>query len=638
MTVDEAGSARAGSEPKAKVFISYAREDMAFVDRLDAALATRGFEPLVDRTDIYAFEDWWKRIEALIARADAVVFVLSPDAVASEVALKEIDFAASLNKRFAPIVCREVDGHTVPEALRRLNWIDFGNAAQFDERMDRLAEALATDIDWVRKHTEFGEAARRWAEAGRPGPRGLLLRSPVLEEAERWIAARPPGAPPPTEETQALVTESRRAATRRRNVLTGGLAAGLVVALGLAGLAYWQRGVAVEQERIAQAQRSLAIQERDRALLTQSRFLADVAQQNTRADDAGTAVLLALEALPDARASVSRPYAHEAETALAGALQDLRETAMFEAHAREVSQAVFSPDGRRIATGSVDGTVRIWDVESRQIVGVLEGHAGWISDVSFSPDGRRIVTASEDKTARIWETATFRTILILSGHTDVIYRAKFSPDGRRVVTASGDKTARVWDTEDGRVLTQIAGFSALASDASFSPDGQRLVIATRENVAHIWDAETGQALVELKAASGISNAQFSPDGRRVLTLSSIADGMRLWDAQTGREVLFLRAEGAWRAAFSRDGKLVAANSGDKAVRIWDLASEKPIAVLRHPDYVYSSVFSPDGQEVITTSRDRVVRLWRWDASAKIMMLRRADAVKSAAFAPIINES
>src|SRR5712692_1948500 len=93
---------------KARVFISYSRKDMAFADRLEAALRARGIEPLIDRSEIYAFEDWWKRIEALIARADTVVFVLSPDAVASEVALKELAYGTSLNKRFAPIVCRRV--------------------------------------------------------------------------------------------------------------------------------------------------------------------------------------------------------------------------------------------------------------------------------------------------------------------------------------------------------------------------------------------------------------------------------------------------------------------------------------------------------------------------------------------------
>ena len=79
---------------------------MAFTDRIEAALKARGFEPLIDRTEIYAFEDWWKRIEAIIGRADTMVFVLSPGRMASEVALKEVAYAASLNKRLAPIVCR----------------------------------------------------------------------------------------------------------------------------------------------------------------------------------------------------------------------------------------------------------------------------------------------------------------------------------------------------------------------------------------------------------------------------------------------------------------------------------------------------------------------------------------------------
>ena len=92
-----------GSGTKARVFISYSRKDIAFADRLEAALKARGFDVLIDRQEIYAFEDWWKRIEALIGRADTVVFVLSPDAVKSDVALKEITYAASLNKRFAPI-------------------------------------------------------------------------------------------------------------------------------------------------------------------------------------------------------------------------------------------------------------------------------------------------------------------------------------------------------------------------------------------------------------------------------------------------------------------------------------------------------------------------------------------------------
>jgi hypothetical protein len=218
---------------------------MAFVDRLEAALKVRGFEPLIDRIEIYAFEEWWVRIEALIASADTVVFVLSPDSAGSEVALKEVAFATSLNKRLAPIICRRVDDKSLPDALAKLNFVFFEDDARFEASADRLGEALNTDISWIRKHTEIGEQARRWASAGRPG--GLLLRSPGLEQAEHWIAAAPKSAPPATVEIRTFIGESRRATTRRRNILTGSLAAGLVLALALAGLAYWQRGIAVAQ-------------------------------------------------------------------------------------------------------------------------------------------------------------------------------------------------------------------------------------------------------------------------------------------------------------------------------------------------------------------------------------------------------
>jgi TIR domain len=143
-SISHAAEGESEEQSTAKVFISYSRKDIAFADRLEAALKARGFEPLIDRTEIYAFEEWWSRIEALIARADTVVFVLSPDSVASEVALKEVEFAASLNKRFAPIVFCSVQEKLVPEALAKLHFIFFDDAARFEQSADQLAAALNT--------------------------------------------------------------------------------------------------------------------------------------------------------------------------------------------------------------------------------------------------------------------------------------------------------------------------------------------------------------------------------------------------------------------------------------------------------------------------------------------------------------
>jgi hypothetical protein len=268
--LEKASAQPTGQPAKAKVFISYSRRDMAFADRLEVALKARGFSAAIDRSEIYAFEEWWKRIETLITQADTVVFVLSPDSVASEVALKEVAFAASLNKRFAPIVCRRVDDRAVPEALAKLNFIFFDDEARFENSAERLAQALDTDIAWIRRHTEFGEEARHWSLANRPN--GLLLRSPALEEAELWIAARPEGAPAPTEETQAFIRHSRRAATRRRNVVMASLTAGLILALGLAGFA----GLANWQFRIAQSNFGVARETANNMIVNTARELRNI--------------------------------------------------------------------------------------------------------------------------------------------------------------------------------------------------------------------------------------------------------------------------------------------------------------------------------------------------------------------------
>ena len=355
-------------ERKTRIFISYSRKDMAFTDRLEAALKGRGFELLIDRTEIYAFEDWWKRIQGLIDQADTVIFVLSPDAVASDICAKEVAHAASLNKRFAPIVCQRVDVRAVPEALRRLNFVFFDDPAQFEASADRLAEALRTDIGWIRQHTEYGEIARRWAAGGRP--RGLLLRSPTLEDAERWIASRPAGAPVPTLETQKFVAESRRGATRRRNTLTGSLAAGLIVALALAGLAYWQREIAIEQRQIADQQRKRAEDTLAAATMTANKLVFDLAQRFR--DTVGIPVNLVKAILDQARAL-------QDELNRSGQVTpDLK---------RSEAAALIETTESLLAIGDTAGALAAGE-QARQIMdGLLAGdpgNAGWQRDLSVS--------------------------------------------------------------------------------------------------------------------------------------------------------------------------------------------------------------------------------------------------------------
>jgi len=226
-----------------KIFLSYSRKDRDFVDRLAAAIGDNGLTPLIDRSDIYALEDWWARVEELIVQADVFAFVISPDSLSSEICLRELALAQSLNKQLAPIVWRRVGDMPVPDALARLNFVFF-DTGDVGRNTACLAEALSTNIGWVRKHTELGGLARRWELSRSLRRGGLLLRPPILEEAERWIASRPRGAPLPTASTQLYIAESRKAANWRRTSLIVVLAGGLAVALALSVVAMQQRSLA----------------------------------------------------------------------------------------------------------------------------------------------------------------------------------------------------------------------------------------------------------------------------------------------------------------------------------------------------------------------------------------------------------
>jgi WD40 repeat protein len=597
MTIEDTGG-RARS--KSRIFISYSRKDIAFADRLELALRERGFVTSIDRAEILALEDWWKRIETLITQADTIVFVLSPDALASDVCKKEVEFADSLNKRLAPVVLRRAADSDIPASLARLNFVFFDDPALFDQSLDRLVEALDTDISWIRNHTDIGEQARRWNIAGRPGPHGLLLRSPVLEDAERWIASRPEGAPLPTQDVIDFIAESRRGATRRRNMLTASLGTGLVIAAVLAGLAYWQRNVAIDQRILAEGRQitslaNLGTSERLRGNWDSALKLGIY-----------TAKLRSALGLPDSVDRVVRSSlaGTVSQSALQIILPDQNSTATF---------ADFSPDGTQVVTASPDGAARIWAVSTGKLMAKLAANDRPIYCARFSPDGSKIVTAASDGAAHIWDVATGNEVMKLEGHETYVTAAAFSADGKRLVTASGDSSARVWDAQTGKQLLLLAGHDSYVEDAAFNRDGTRIVTASSDYTAIVWDATTGKQVTKFEKHNGhVMSARFNPKGDRVVTGSD--DGtVRIWGAATGEEIKVITGHGGYTvsANFNQDGTKIVTAAVDGSAHIWDAETGVEIETLAgHEGPLQSAAFSADGSQIVTTSEDNTTRIWR----------------------------
>lgn len=234
---------------KTKVFISYSRRDRTFVEGLADALEEKGIAVYRDVEHILPTEEWKDRIEKLVGETDTMVFVISPDSVASEVCAWEIRLVERLNKRLAPIVYRDAQDLAIPEGISKLNYVFFTENQAFDRSLEMLVAALDTDIDWIREHTRLGEQARRWDRRRRLGAR--LLRGPELTAPERWLAAQPRDAPGPTGMHRAFIAESRRSATRRQGYWVGGSLAIAGATAVLAVFAYLQQQEAQRRLQVA---------------------------------------------------------------------------------------------------------------------------------------------------------------------------------------------------------------------------------------------------------------------------------------------------------------------------------------------------------------------------------------------------
>ncbi|MBE9180203.1 caspase family protein [Oculatella sp. LEGE 06141] len=240
-------------------------------------------------------------------------------------------------------------------------------------------------------------------------------------------------------------------------------------------------------------------------------------------------------------------------------------------HSDKVYTVAISPDGQMLASGSADQTIKIWNLQTGDLIRTLKGHTGAVWSVAFSPDNQTLVSGSVDKTIKLWDLESGETTRTLAGHQDWVFSVAISPDGQMLASSSQDKTIKLWDLQTGNELKTITGHDDAVRAIAFSPKEPRLASASWDGTVKVWDTATG-ALVRT----------FSGHSDRVVSV-----------------------------AYNPTGDTIASSSTDQTIKLWKMDLETSLGTMSgHSDWILATVFTPDNNALISSGLDQTIAVWR----------------------------
>ncbi|MEQ9001208.1 MAG: AAA family ATPase [Coleofasciculus sp. B1-GNL1-01] len=315
------------------------------------------------------------------------------------------------------------------------------------------------------------------------------------------------------------------------------------------------------------------------------------------------------------------------------AVYSVRERNRLQGHEAEVSNISFSPDGQILASGSKDGTTKLWCLDGSEVQ-TFPGHDSGVTSISFSPNGKTLASASGDGIIKIWrldgsEVQTFQ------GHRERIISITFSPSEQILASSSSDGTVKLWSVNDYQPQV-LHEYHDLVYDLSFSPDGHTLACASEDGTVKLWYLDSNKLPIAQGSSERVSSVRFNPNGQ-ILVSASLDGTVKLWrvNGTELQKLITFQAHRDWvtRVSFSPNGQTLASASEDGTVKLWSLNGDELQTFRGHADKVTSVSFSPDGQTLASSGGEGTVKLWCLRGNQLKVLPGHANKVTSVSFSP-----
>jgi WD40 repeat protein len=290
-------------------------------------------------------------------------------------------------------------------------------------------------------------------------------------------------------------------------------------------------------------------------------------------------------------------------------------------HKDIILRMAWSPDGRFLASPSVDHTIRVWKPLDNQSSLILEGHNHGVNHVAWSPDGKTLASVSFDKTMRIWDVSTGNCLYTIEAHSEDIGTIAWSPGGRVLASGSVDTTIKLWDINTRQSLVTFQGHTKDVTRVSWSPDGQILASCSQDGTIRLWDTNTYKIRQTIKKSmntGGIICISWSPNQK--LLASASYRSIEIWSFNSQGEMVLknqlkkLGSKYVSCVSFSPDGRLLASKEMDNRIRLFSCETWQEVKNFNEPSSSFWPVslsFHPT-QNILATlgQKDRVIRIWK----------------------------